>query len=191
VRSRRTALVGGLALALATFAQAAPNKGDLIDIGPAVGARIPTLAATDSTGQPRTLDNLVGRKGLVLVFFRSARWCPFCQRQLLDLRNVQADLEKRGYVLAAISYDQPDQLAAFAKKWEIRYVLLSDPKSAMIDAFNIRDPQYPPGSFAFGVPKPAIFVVDRHGMVRAKVAREGYEIRPSDAEILTTADRAG
>jgi hypothetical protein len=28
-------------------------------------------------------------------------------------------------------------------------------------------------------------------VVRAKVAREGYEIRPSDAEILTTADRAG
>jgi peroxiredoxin len=180
--SRRTALVASLALALATFAQAAPMKGDLIDIG---------LTATDSTGQARTLANLADRKGLVLVFFRSARWCPFCQRQLLDLRNVQADLKKRGYALAALSYDQPDQLAAFAKKWDIRYVLLSDPKSAMIDAFDIRDPQYQPGSFAFGVPKPAIFVIDRRGVVRAKVAREGYEIRPSDAEILTTADRAG
>jgi peroxiredoxin len=189
--SRRTALVASLALALATFAQAAPMKGDLIEIGPAVGARIPPLTATDSTGQARTLANLADRKGLVLVFFRSARWCPFCQRQLLDLRNVQADLKKRGYALAALSYDQPDQLAAFAKKWDIRYVLLSDPKSAMIDAFDIRDPQYQPGSFAFGVPKPAIFVIDRRGVVRAKVAREGYEIRPSDAEILTTADRAG
>ena len=189
--SRRTLLVASAALALAPFAQAAPQKGDLIEIGPAVGAHIPPLTATDSTGQPRTLANLSGPRGLVLVFFRSARWCPFCQRQLLDLRNVQADLEKRGYALAALSYDPPDALASFARKWDIRYVLLSDPKSAMIDAFDIRDPQYPPGSFAFGVPKPAIYVVDRRGVVRAKVAREGYQIRPSNAEILATADRAG
>jgi peroxiredoxin len=178
-------------LAAATFARAAPNKGDLIEIGPAVGAHIPPLAAIDSTGQPRTLANLSGPKGLVLVFFRSARWCPFCQHQLLDLRNVQADLEKRGYALAALSYDQAEPLGAFAKKWDVHYVLLSDPKSAMIDAFDIRDPQYPPGSFAFGVPKPAIFVIDRRGVVRAKVAREGYQIRPSNPEILAAVDRAG
>jgi peroxiredoxin len=189
--SRRTALVAATFLALAASVQAAPLKGERIDIGPAVGAHIPKLVATDSTGAPRALADLAGRKGLVLVFFRSARWCPFCQHQLMDLRDVQADLEKRGYALAAISYDKPPELAAFAKKWDVRYTLLSDAGSTMIDAFKLRDPQYPPGSFAYGVPKPSIFVIDRRGVVRSKIAREGYEIRPSDAEVLATADDAG
>ena len=94
------------------------------------------------------------------MFFRSARWCPYCQRQLMDMRTVQD-------ALAAISYDKPDVLTTFAQKWNIRYTLLSDDGSAMIDAFHLRDPQYKPDSFAFGVPKPSIFVIDRRGIVRA------------------------
>ncbi len=188
---RRAALAAILALAVATSAQAAPLQGESIDIGPAVGAHIPHFAAQDSTGAPRPLASLMGRKGLVLVFFRSSRWCPFCQRQLMDLRDVQADLAKRGYTLAAISYDKPEELTAFAKKWDVKYTLLSDPASKMIDAFGLRDPQYAQTSFAYGVPKPSIFVIDRRGVVRAKIAREGFQIRPSNAEVLAAAESAG
>lgn len=106
----------------------------------------------------------------------------------MDLRAVQDALAQRGYTLAAISYDKPDALTTFAQKWNIRYTLLSDDGSALIDAFHLRDPQYKPDSFAFGVPKPSIFVIDRRGIVRAKIAREGYQIRPSNEEILIAAD---
>jgi peroxiredoxin len=37
----------------------------------------------------------VGDKGVVLFFFRSAAWCPFCQAQLIDLNSGVADIEKR------------------------------------------------------------------------------------------------
>lgn len=188
---RRAALAALFAATLSPGAFAAPYQGERIDIGPAVGARIPHFEARDAKGAPRTLASLMGRKGVVLVFFRSARWCPFCQRQLMDLRDVQDDLRKRGYALAAISYDKPGELTAFARKWDVRYTLLSDAGSRMIDAFGLRDPQYPPSSFAYGVPKPSIFVIDRRGVVRAKIAREGFQIRPSNIEILATVDGAG
>ncbi len=45
--------------------------------------------------------------------------------------------------------------------------MLSDEKSAMIDAFDLRDPQYKPGSKAHGVPRPAIFIIDAEGVIRA------------------------
>ena len=186
--TRRAATWGALGAMISTFAHTAPLQGESIDIGPVVGAHVPAFAAIDASGAHRSLASLYGRKGLVLVFFRSARWCPYCQRQLMDLRAVQDALAQRGYTLAAISYDKPDALTTFAQKWNIRYTLLSDDGSAMIDAFHLRDPQYKPDSFAFGVPKPSIFVIDRRGIVRAKIAREGYQIRPSNAEILVAAD---
>jgi hypothetical protein len=41
-----------------------------------------------------------------------------------------------------------------------------------MDGWGLRDPQYPPGHRAFGVSRPAIFVIDRRGVIRAFLAEE-------------------
>ena len=156
-----------------------------VDIGPSVGAKIPDgFTALDQTGAKTDFGAIAGEKGLVLAFVRSAGWCPYCQKQLMDLQTIAGDLSKRGYNLAALSYDAPTVLAEFAKKRMITYTLLSDQKSAMIDAFDLRDPQYKEGSTAYGVPRPAIFIVDRGGVIRGKLAEDGYKTRPATDEIL-------
>ncbi len=161
-----------------------------LDVGPAVGAHIPTLVAKDQTGATRDFNSISGAKGVVLVFFRSAKWCPFCQAQLVSLKDVAAPLAARGYALAAISYDPPSVLHDYAVKREVKYTLLSDEGSKMIDAWNLRDPQYPAGSFAYGVPRPSIFVISPKGVIKAKLALEGYKVRPDNAAILAAVDGA-
>ncbi len=183
--------LGVLAFALGGAANAQPSPGAPIDIGPAVGTHIPPLTATDKTGAARDFKSLPGKRGVVLVFFRSAKWCPYCQRQLIDLKGVEAPLAARGYSLAALSYDKPETLALFAEKQGVGYTLLSDDGSKMIDAFKLRDPQYPAGNLAYGVPKPSIFILDRTGIVRAKLALEGYKVRPDNDAILKAVDAAG
>jgi len=42
--------------------------------GPAVGAHAPDFRLSDQNGRERDLRSLSGRKGLMLVFFRSADW---------------------------------------------------------------------------------------------------------------------
>ena len=42
--------------------------------GPAVGTRLPLLAAQDHDGRSRDLENLAGRQGLLLFLYRSADW---------------------------------------------------------------------------------------------------------------------
>ena len=185
---RRILILSSVVTLLGGPVLAQPAPGAPIDIGPALGAHIPHFAAADAKGAPRSFESLMGKKGVVLVFFRSARWCPFCQRQLIDLKNLQAPLAARGYTLAAISYDQPEALAVFAEKQGVNYTLLSDDKSKMIDAFALRDPQYPATSFAYGVPKPSIFVIDRKAVIRAKLALEGYKVRPDNDAILAAVD---
>lgn len=42
--------------------------------GPAVGAKVPGFSLNDQNEQVRTLESLMGPKGLMLVFYRSADW---------------------------------------------------------------------------------------------------------------------
>ena len=47
---------------------------DLTKLGPQVGNKVPDFSLSDQRGQMRTLASLMGPKGLVLVFNRSADW---------------------------------------------------------------------------------------------------------------------
>jgi hypothetical protein len=52
-------------------------QGPTIDtsrIGPQVGQRVPDFSGTDQLGRNHTLTSLLGAKGVMLVFFRSADW---------------------------------------------------------------------------------------------------------------------
>ncbi|MBA2587155.1 MAG: peroxiredoxin family protein, partial [Alphaproteobacteria bacterium] len=128
-------------------------------------------------------------KGLVLVFYRSAAWCPYCQLQLIDLNGGVAEIEKRGYRIAAISYEKPPVNAGFIEARGIKYTLLSDPASEIIDRYNLRDPQYQPGSRAYGVPRPVIFILDRDGVIRDKLYEETYKTRPPVGLVIEAIDK--
>jgi peroxiredoxin len=159
------------------------------DLGPAVGTVAPSIGTpTDQTGKPRALADLMGDKGLVLMFFRSAKWCPYCQGQLLDMNTGVAEIEKRGYRIAALSYDSTKILADFTAQRSIGFTFLSDPKSEVIDRYKLRDPQYPAGSFAYGVPRPIIFILDTHGVIKAKLFEETYKTRPPVATVIAKLD---
>ena len=67
-------LLFGLVLTLGvgvTFSAQAP---DLTGRGSQVGVPVPEFGAIDQFGRAQTLQTLMGRDGLMLVFFRSADW---------------------------------------------------------------------------------------------------------------------
>jgi hypothetical protein len=74
---RRQVLRVGLWLLLSlsalplVLAQAASQPKE---VGPAVGQQIPPFKARDQFGREQTLSSLVGPKGLILLFVRSADW---------------------------------------------------------------------------------------------------------------------
>jgi hypothetical protein len=53
---------------------AAAQTPDLNLIGPKVGARAQEFSGIDQFGQRHTLQSLLKRDGLMLVFYRSADW---------------------------------------------------------------------------------------------------------------------
>ena len=71
------ALFGGLAATnLAARQASAPTrtKIDVSKLGPRVGERVPDFSLPDQNGGTRTLQSIMGPKGALLVFIRSADW---------------------------------------------------------------------------------------------------------------------
>lgn len=159
---------------------------------PAVGDKAPAVVATDSAGKAQSLKRLHGKNGTVLVFFRSAAWCPYCKAQLIDLNaHAAAALKSRGYALVGLSYDSPEVLAKFAAERNVTWPLLSDPKSAVIDGWQLRDPAYGADSRAYGVPRPALYVIGRDGRIKARLMEESYKNRPAVETLLAAVDAVG
>lgn len=82
-------------------------------------------------------------------------------------------------------------LAKFAAERKVEWPLLSDPKSKVIDGWQLRDPAYPPGNRANGVPLPAVYVIDRQGVIRARLMEENYRKRPQPEAVLAAVDALG
>jgi len=71
-------LFAGLVLATLTIlspkAAMSADAPDVSKLGPQVGDTVPDFTLPDQDGAEHSLKSLMGPKGLVLVFFRSADW---------------------------------------------------------------------------------------------------------------------
>ena len=73
---RRLVLVQAVAVlfVLHVDAQSPRARIDVSALGPQVGERVPEFQLSDQSGRVQTLQTIMGRRGAMLVFFRSADW---------------------------------------------------------------------------------------------------------------------
>lgn len=91
--------------------------------------------------------------------------------------QLQADIEKiqsAGVRLVGISYDSPEILREFTEENKIAFPLLSDSDSNVIDAYELRNKEVRKGSPQEGIPHPVTVLLDKEGVVRARL---GYDVR--------------
>ncbi len=136
------------------------------------GVSAPSFSLRDQTGKKQNLATLSGPKGLLLLFFRSADWCPFCKGQLVDLESAQKAFAAKGIAVAAVSYDSPAILANFASRRSITYPLLSDSNSSTIDKFGIRNREA--RGVESGIPYPGFYLINAQGVVQKRFFEEAY-----------------
>jgi hypothetical protein len=70
-------LLCSLAVRPSLHGQAPPAPAERIDVsrlGPQVGERVPDFSLKDQRGRTQTLQSIMGRRGAMLVFQRSADW---------------------------------------------------------------------------------------------------------------------
>ncbi|MGE0596902.1 MAG: peroxiredoxin family protein [Hyphomonadaceae bacterium] len=176
------------ALLLLFAAFTSPVMAQTHSFGPQVGGTLPALEANDQDGALRSVASLSGQNGLVLLVTRAADWCPFCQRQMIDLEAAHAAIEERGWAVAAITTDSVDELARFEARQRITYPMLSDERADLIRALDLLDPTQPPGRRHNGLPVPTLLFVSPRGEVLAKLGDANYRVRPTTEMVLATLD---
>lgn len=130
----------------------------------------------------------------------------------MELQSQTETLRTQGVGLAAISYDPPETLSAFAERYGVTFPLLSDAGSDVITRYGIRntvadvetldDPiveeqfrQYvsvtSPNPRFRGMAYPGTFVLDPQGRIKARHFEDFYRERNTVASILLRAGDGG
>ena len=142
------------------------------------GETIPVFSLKDQSGEEKGFSNIKGENGAIIIFNRSAEWCPNCKIQMIDLQNRQKEFEELGYKVAAITYDPVHKLKTFSKRYKVKYPLLSDPNSDIIKKFGILNKNIDKDSDWYGIPDPTIYVIGPEGVIEARFAEKGFRERP-------------
>jgi peroxiredoxin len=167
------------------------------------GALIPDVNLRAADGKDVSLRQLVTRRPAVLVFYRGG-WCPFCNRQLSELRTIQSALEKMGITLVAISPDRHEALAKTSSKRDLTYTLLSDADAQAIRGFGIAfamepaaverlksmkmDIEAASGKAHRLLPVPSVFLVGADRVVKFVYANPDYKVRIPGKLIVAAAE---
>jgi len=175
------------AITLLTFVSlpsTAENRLTPIDVGPDKGVLIKQIDAVNQFGNTMNIEQLMRKQGLLLILFRSADWCPYCKRHLLELNEFAEKFNKLGYGVAAISYDAPAILRNFSQKHRLTYELLSDRDQQTFKLFNVLNKDYKPGDKHYGIPYPGVLVIGADKKLRDKYFYQGYKTRVRFAMLL-------
>ncbi len=179
-------------------------KDDPTKVSPVlIGSTIPDVSVKTVTGENASLRDLVATKPTVLIFYRGG-WCPYCNRHMAEINNIEKDLEAEGYQLLAISPDRPEKLQESISKNELGYTLLSDSPANAIKAFGLAfrvddatvarylrngiDLEKDAGFDHHILPVPAVFVIDQAGIIKFSYVNPDYKTR-INSELLITAAR--
>lgn len=105
-----------------------------------------------------------------------------------DLKKI----EEAGVKVVGISYDSVEVLKGFSDKQKITFPLLSDTESKTIIAYSLKNKETVGKKFGQvnldGVPYPGTYLVDKDGVIRAKLFVDGYKDRHSVEELLKAAE---
>lgn len=180
--------------------QIAENAQDVTPI--LNGTSVPNVMVKTAEGVPLSLPALLMEKPSVIVFYRGG-WCPYCSRQLAELKDIEQELVDEGYQIIAISPETPEKLQAQKLQTEFAAQLISDADLNAIKNFGIGF--YVPNdtrnlykdrmqveltadkSDRAVLPAPAIFITDTSGTVVFSYVNPDFKVRPSAALVLSAA----
>ncbi len=182
-----------------TTGDSIPQKPE--DISPLlIGETIPDIRLQSVGGQTVSLSGEVAKKPTILVFYRGG-WCPYCSRQLAELRTLEPDLEKMGYQLIAVSTDSPENLKSSLDKNQLNYTLLSDADVMGAKAFGLAFK----APAAYGatlekssngknteklLPVPAVFLLNQQGVIKFEYINPNFKERMSGKLLKAAAEAA-
>ena len=127
-----------------------------------IGMKAPEFTLPDKDGNLISLSNFLGRK--VVLYFYPKDNTPGCTRQACAFATAYEDFKNNDIVVIGISKDSTASHVKFAEKYNLPFILLSDPEKVAIESYGAWTEKKLYGKLGFGIVR-CTFVIDEQGIV--------------------------
>lgn len=127
-----------------------------------VGTKAPEFTLPDKDGNPVSLGDFAGKK--VVLYFYPRDNTPGCTRQACAFAGAYEDFKAQNVVVIGISKDSAASHQKFAEKYDLPFLLLSDPELTAIQAYGVWQEKKNYGKVSMGVVR-STFVIDENGVI--------------------------
>lgn len=127
-----------------------------------VGMKAPDFTLPDKNGNNVSLSDFLGKK--VVLYFYPRDNTAGCTRQACAFALHHHDFESKNAVVIGISKDSVASHLKFAEKYELPFVLLSDPDLQAIQAYGVWQEKKLYGKVSMGVVR-STYLINEQGMI--------------------------
>ena len=148
-----------------------------------VGTKAPDFTLKNQEGQEVSLSQFAGKR--VVLYFYPRDNTPGCTRQACGFAQNYEGFNQRDVVVIGISKDSVASHLKFAQKYELPFVLLSDPDLEAIQAYGVWQEKKLYGKVSMGVVR-TTYIINPQGVIEKVMPK----VKPDTnaAEILAYLD---
>lgn len=146
-----------------------------------VGSQAPALSLIGDDEKIHHLTDFLGKK--VILYFYPKDDTPGCTQEACDFRDHLPAFQEKGAVIIGVSPDNILSHQQFKKKYQIPFLLLSDPEKATAKQFGAYGQKNMYGKISEGLIR-STFLIDEKGIIQkiyAKVTVAGHVTKLMDS----------
>lgn len=127
-----------------------------------IGTKAPDFTLNDKDGNSVSLSDFLGKK--VVLYFYPRDNTPGCTRQACAFASAYEEFKAKNVEVIGISKDSVASHVKFAQKYDLPFILLSDPDRIAIEAYGVWQEKKMCGKVSMGVVR-TTFIIDENGNI--------------------------
>ena len=127
-----------------------------------IGMKAPDFTLPDKDGNFVSLSDFLGKK--VVLYFYPRDNTPGCTRQACAFAAAYEGFKEKDVVVIGVSRDSVASHLKFAQKYDLPFILLSDPELMAIQAYGVWQEKKLYGKVSTGVVR-TTFIIDEQGNI--------------------------
>lgn len=175
-------------------------KAQTAPVGLNVNDAAPDFKSTDQNGKTITLKDEL-KKGNVVVIFYRGEWCPYCNKQLMELEDSMSFIINKGAGIIAITPETKENVAKTVKKTKATYSIVTDDHLKIMSAYKVAfgldekttktykgygiDLTKRNGENGNNLPVPAVYIINKEGKITYRYFDENFKKRVSVKELVS------
>ena len=127
-----------------------------------VGAQAPDFTLRDAQGNAVSLKDYRGKK--VVLYFYPRDNTPGCTREACAFREAHGQFQAQNAVVLGVSRDSETSHQKFAEKYNLPFLLLSDPELTVLQAYGVWQEKKLYGKVSMGVVR-TTYLINEEGVI--------------------------